>query len=67
VTKAADLRAKKPDELREMVTDLLREQFNLRMQQGSGQLSKPGRMKIVRREIARIKTVLKEMETSTHS
>lgn len=63
--KATELRQKKPQELETMVTDLLREQFNLRMQNGSGQLSKPGRMKTVRRDIARIKTILKEMKTAT--
>ena len=63
--KAAELRQKKPEELESMVIDLLREQFNLRMQNGSGQLSKPNQMKLVRRDIARIKTILKEMETTT--
>ncbi len=65
--KAADLRQKKPEELENMVADLLREQFNLRMQNGSGQLSKPSQMKMVRRDIARIKTILKEMGTATNS
>jgi len=65
--KAADLREKKPEELISMMTDLLREQFNLRMQNGSGQLSKPSQIKLVRRDIARIKTILKEMATSKHS
>jgi large subunit ribosomal protein L29 len=41
--------------------ELLREQFNLRMQKGSGQLSKPHKMKQVRRDIARLKTVKAEM------
>jgi large subunit ribosomal protein L29 len=65
--KAAELRQKKPEELENMVTDLLREQFNLRMQNGSGQLSKPNQIKLVRRDIARIKTILKEMATSNNS
>jgi len=65
--KAAELREKKPEELNDMVTDLLREQFNLRMQNGSGQLSKPSRLKSVRRDIARIKTILKEMAASDNS
>ncbi len=64
--KAAELRQKKPEELESLVIDLLREQFNLRMQNGSGQLSKPNQMKLVRRDIARIKTILKEMETTTN-
>lgn len=65
--KVADIRQKKPEELKSMVTDLLREQFNLRMQNGSGQLSKPSQIKVVRRDIARIKTILKEMATTTNS
>jgi large subunit ribosomal protein L29 len=65
--KAADLRQKKPEELKSMVTDLLREQFNLRMQNGSGQLSKPSQIKVVRRDIARIKTILKEMASSNNA
>ena len=65
--KAAELRQKKPEELQTMVTELLREQFNLRMQNGSGQLAKPSQMKTVRRDIARIKTILKEMESASNS
>lgn len=65
--KAADLRAKTSEELQTMVTDLLREQFNLRMQNGSGQLAKPSQIKTVRRDIARIKTIMKEMETASSS
>ncbi len=65
--KATELREKKPEELEGMVTDLLREQFNLRMQNGSGQLSKPSQLKVVRRDIARIKTILKEMATSENT
>ena len=65
--KAADLRAKSSEELQTMITELLREQFNLRMQNGSGQLSNPSRMKAVRRDIARIKTVLNETKTAANS
>ena len=65
--KAADLRAKRSEELKAMVTELLREQFNLRMQNGSGQLAKPSQIKTVRRDIARIKTIMKEMETASSS
>ena len=65
--KAEELRQKKPEELESMVTELLREQFNLRMQNGSGQLSKPSQIKVVRRDIARIKTILKEMATTNNS
>lgn len=59
---AAELRKKKPEELDALILELLQEQFNLRMQKGSGQLSKPSEMKRVRREIARVKTVITEMQ-----
>lgn len=59
----AELKKKTPDELQSLLVDLNREKFNLRMQQGTGQLSKPTQMKVVRRQIARIKTLLTEMET----
>lgn len=60
MTKAAELRSRNPEELQVLLVDLLREQFNLRMQKGSGQLGNPSRCKAVRREIARVKTVLNE-------
>ena len=59
--KAAELREKNPDELNEELLALLREQFNLRMQKGTGQLSKPHQFKTVGRSIARVKTVINEM------
>lgn len=58
--KASELRQKSQDELNSALDELLKEQFNLRMQQGTGQLSRPSRMKEVRREIARIKTLMNE-------
>ncbi len=58
--KAAELRDKSVDDLNKEIQELRREQFNLRMQKGSGQLSRPSDIKRVRREIARIKTVLTE-------
>jgi large subunit ribosomal protein L29 len=58
--KAHDLRAKDQGELREQLTSLLHEQFNLRMQKGSGQLNNPQDLRRVRRNIARIQTVLNE-------
>ena len=57
---ASELRVKSAEELEQELTSLLREQFNLRMQKGVGQLSKPHQMKQVRRDIARIKTVMSE-------
>ena len=58
--KAAEMRSKNIDELKEELTNLRQEQFNLRMQRGAGQLANPSRFGIVRKEIARIKTVLNE-------
>ena len=65
--KAVELRQKAPEQLNTMLLDLLREQFNLRMQNGSGQMTSPSRMRSVKREIARIKTVLREIKTSKNS
>lgn len=58
--KASELRVKSTDELQKTLIELLKEQFNLRMQRGSGQLSRPSQMKVVRRNIARLKTVMHE-------
>ncbi|MDH5190140.1 MAG: 50S ribosomal protein L29 [Gammaproteobacteria bacterium] len=58
--KASELREKNTEELQQELTGLLREQFNLRMQRGVGQMSKPHQMKQIRRDIARIKTVIEE-------
>ena len=58
--KAADIRAKTPDELSDELESLKKEQFNLRFQMAGGQNENPARARIVRREIARIKTVLGE-------
>jgi large subunit ribosomal protein L29 len=63
--KSPELRAKDQDQLKQTLLELLREQFNLRMQRGTGQLTKPSRMKVVRREIARIKTIMHEKATGS--
>jgi len=57
---AQDLKAKNEKELREQLSGLLREQFSLRMQKGTGQLSKPHELRRVRRDIARVNTILNE-------
>jgi large subunit ribosomal protein L29 len=54
--KASELRDKSQAELRETLSELLKEQFNLRMQRGTGQMARPHLMKEVRRNIARVKT-----------
>jgi large subunit ribosomal protein L29 len=56
--KAADLRAKSADELKTELLGLKKEQFNLRFQRASGQLENTARVRQVRRDIARIKTIL---------
>ena len=64
---ANELRVKSPQELQESLFDLRKEQFNLRMQQGTDQLTRPSEMKRVRRDIARIKTVLNELKAGKDS
>ena len=58
--RAAELRAKSATELSEEIVELRKEEFNLRMQRGTGQLSNTARFKQIRREVARIKTILNE-------
>ena len=58
--KASDVRAKTADELKDQLVDLKKEQFNLRFQRATQQLEKPTEVKKVRRDIARIKTILGE-------
>jgi len=64
---AQALRSKNEGELRAELTELLQEQFNLRMQKGMGQLTQPHQMKRVRRDIARVRTVLAEMGSTAAS
>ena len=67
MVKAEALRAKTPDELKAQLIDLKKEQFNLRFQAAGGQLENPSRAKIVRREIARIKTVLGQIASAANA
>ncbi len=60
MAKAADLKTKTDDELKDQLMDLKKEAFNLRFQQASGALENTSRVKVVRRDIARIKTILGE-------
>jgi large subunit ribosomal protein L29 len=57
-----ELREKSVDELQEQLLVLLREQFNLRMQKASDQLSETHLLRQARRDIARVKTILNEMK-----
>ena len=58
--KITDLRSKSADQLKDQLVQLKKEQFNPRFQQATGQLEKTARMKEVRRDIARVKTLLAE-------
>jgi large subunit ribosomal protein L29 len=60
--KAADLRSKTADELKDALMDLRKEQFNLRFQKASGQLENTARARQVRRDIARVKTILRDLQ-----
>ena len=57
---AKELRSKSESQLKDELDGLLREQFNLRMQKGTGQLSNSARMKTVRRDVARVMTIMNE-------
>ncbi|MCH8203048.1 MAG: 50S ribosomal protein L29 [Proteobacteria bacterium] len=58
--KAEDIRVKSPEELETVLADLKREQFNLRFQSASGQLENTARVRQVRRDVARVRTLLAE-------
>lgn len=64
MTKATDLRAKSDDQLTQELGNLKREAFNLRFQAATSQLEKPSRVKEVRKDIARIKTLQNERSRS---
>ncbi len=63
--KAAELRAKTGEELKDQLLQLKKEQFNLRFQKASGQLENTARVRQVRRDIGRIKTLLTEKSSQT--
>ena len=60
--KATELREKSVEQLNEQLLDLLRDQFNLRMQKATGQLTQSHLLSQVKRDIARVKTVLKQQK-----
>jgi large subunit ribosomal protein L29 len=67
MTKPADLRTKTADELNDQLLTLKKEQFNLRFRRASGQLENTARVGQVRRDIARVKTILGERVRSSAS
>lgn len=58
--KASEVRAKSTDQMKEELASLKKEQFNLRFQKATGQLEKTARVKQIRRNIARIKTIARQ-------
>ena len=58
--KVSELRRKSVEDLKAELLGLRKEQFNLRMQRGAGQLANPAQFKVVQKDIARIKTILNE-------
>ncbi len=67
MTKPTDIRAKGADNLPGMLLDLRKEQFNLRFQRATGQTEGVGRVRQVRRDIARVKTIMTEQKRSAAS
>jgi|TARA_B100001971_G_C18260170_1_gene586003 large subunit ribosomal protein L29 len=65
--KAEDVRAKTIDELNDQLNDLSKEAFNLRFQAASGQLENTARVREVRRDLARVKTILNEKKRESAS
>ena len=59
-----EIRLKHPTDLKQLLEDLLEEQFKLKMQAATGQLAKSSDFKKVRRDIARIKTIMKEKQNN---
>jgi large subunit ribosomal protein L29 len=64
---AQELRDKTPDQLRDQLVHLKKEAFNLRFQMATGEVSNPARIRQVRREVARIKTILNEKAAAAAS
>lgn len=62
--RAAELRGKSHAEMSALLVEKYKEAFNLRMQQGSGQPLRPGQLREIRRDVARIKTVMTETQKS---
>ena len=65
--KANDVRALTPDQLEEELAKLKKEQFNLRFQKATGQLDNTSRVRVVRRDIARIQTVLRDKRATANA
>jgi large subunit ribosomal protein L29 len=66
-SKTDDFRAKSVDELNSQLSNLQKEQFNLRFQRANGQVDNTGRIRVLRRSIARIQTVLTEQRRAVQA
>ena len=64
---AQELRDKTPDQLRDQLVQLKKEAFNLRFQMATGEVANPARIRQVRREVARVKTILNEKAAAAAS
>jgi large subunit ribosomal protein L29 len=62
--KATDVRAMSADQMKDKLLELKKEQFNLRFQSATGQLEKTARIRQVRRDIARLKTIMSEAKNA---
>jgi len=62
--KIEEIRGKSPDQLKEQLLDLKKESLNMRFQRASGQLENTARMRVVKRDIARIKTVMRAAQAT---
>ena len=65
MSKASDVRLMSADQIDDRIAELKKEQFNLRFQRATGQLEKTARVRQIRRDIARIKTILAEKSAAT--
>ncbi|MEJ2476112.1 MAG: 50S ribosomal protein L29 [Desulfobacterales bacterium] len=62
--KAGDVRSLSPEERQQKLVDMKQELFNLRFQHATGQLENPQRLKQIKRDVARVQTVIREEESS---
>ncbi|WP_181701957.1 50S ribosomal protein L29 [Chthonobacter albigriseus] len=67
MAKANDVKTLTPDQLEDELVKLKKEQFNLRFQKATGQLENTARVRVVRRDIARVQTVLRQKRTAENS
>ncbi len=64
---ATELREKTPDQLNELLADLKKEAFNLRFQAATNQLENTARMRSVKKDVARVKTIISQLTSDTKS